>query len=225
MNKKSIERFCLIGLFILLMTIPALAQNKNEDNFEFSHNRVSFSAMLTSSDSYQLEASYHYMLNHYIGLGGAFGYWSVWYEDGWAAEKDWEIESDDNKPYNLYLRPSVVLKTPTLKIKMVDIGMYAEPGMMINIPYASVNIRQYTYWPDYNLKHTSTSRGQWFAVDLRLGVFVNFGSCGFSAGYTMSNFDVYSQYRHLSYQGIPFSKYYSKKSFMQGAFLTASYYF
>lgn len=222
MNNKVIAIF---GLIIMMIKVNVSAQDKNEANFDFAQNRASFSGLLTSSDSYQLEASYHYMFNRYIGLGGALGYWSVWYEDGWAAEKDWEIESDDNKPYNLYLRPSVVLKTPALKIRQVDIGLYAEPGLMLNLPYTGVNIRQYTHWPDYNLKHTSTSKGQWFAVDLRLGVFVNFGPCGFSAGYTMSNFDVYSQYRHLSYKGNSFSKYYPKKPFMQGAYLTASYYF
>lgn len=222
MNKRITEIFCLITI---LIAMPALAQDKSEENFYFANSKVSFSGLVTSSDSYQLEASYHYMFNRYIGLGGAFGYWSVWYEDGWAAEKDWEIESDDNKPHNLYLRPSVVLKTPALKIKQVDIGLYAEPDIMLNLPYASVNIRQYTLWPDYNLKHTSTSKGQWLAVDLRLGAFINFGPCGFCMEYTMSNFDVYSQYRHLSYKGILFSKYYPGKSFMQGVYLTASYYF
>ncbi|MCM1349445.1 MAG: hypothetical protein NC338_08545, partial [Firmicutes bacterium] len=121
--------------------------------------------------------------------------------------------------------PSVVLKTPAIKIKQVDLGLYAEPGLMLNVPYTGANIRQYTQWPDYDYKHISTSKGQWFAVDVRVGIFVNFGSCGFSAGYSISNYDVYSQYRHLSYKGISFGKYYPKKSFMQGAYLTASYYF
>ncbi|MCM1067117.1 MAG: hypothetical protein NC418_06055 [Muribaculaceae bacterium] len=165
------------------------------------------------------------MFNRIVGLGCSFGYWGVWYEDGWAAEKDWEIESDDNKPFNLYLRPSVVLKSPALKVKQVDLGLFAEPGIMLNIPYTSANIRQYTRWPDYEVKHVSTTKGQWLAVDARLGVYVNFGSLGFSAGYIMSNYDVYSQYRHMSYKGNSFSKYYPKKSFMQGAYLTASYYF
>ncbi len=164
-------------------------------------------------------------LNPYIGLGGAIGTWKVWYEDGWASEKDWEIESDDNKPFNVYLRPSVVLKSPALKVKKVDMGVMIEPGVMMNIPYASANIRQFTKWPDYDYKHISTSKGQWLAVDMRIGVYVNFGSVGFSAGYLMSNLDVYSQYRHLEYNGISFSKYYPRKAFMQGAYITASYYF
>lgn len=219
------KKFGLLVMVLLSSSAGGFAEDVKDGNFEFSHNRFSFSGLLTSSDSYQIEASYHYMFNRLIGVGGALGYWQVWYENGWAAEKDWEIESDDNKPYNLYLRPSLILKTPALKVKQVDMGLYAEPGVMLNIPYASANIRQYTIWPDYDLKHVSTSKGQWCAVDLRVGLYVNFGPVGFSAGYTMSNFDVYSQYRHLSYKGYSFQKYYPKKSFMQGAYLTASYYF
>lgn len=212
-------------IIILLSAISVFADNNQNENFDFTHNRFSFGGLLTSSDSYQLEASYHYMFNRYVGLGGGFGYWSVWYEEGWAAEKDWEIESDENKPSNIYLRPSLVLKTPPLKARNVDLGLFAEPGIMLNIPYASAHIRQYTNWPNYDLRKISTSKGQWLAADLRLGVYANFGPLGFSAGYLISNLDVYSQYRHLSYKGISFDKYYPKKSFMQGAYLTASYYF
>lgn len=106
------------------------------------------------------------MFNRYIGLGGAFGYWRVWYEDGWAAEKDWEIESDDNKPSNFYLHPSIVLKSPALKIKQVDLGLYAEPGIILNIPYQRINIRQYTNWPDYNYKFVSMNRITAFHTNL-----------------------------------------------------------
>lgn len=181
--------------------------------------------MLTSSDSWQLELGYHYMFNRFIGIGGAVGGWQVYYEDGWASGNKWEIESDDNKPWNLYLRPSVVLKSPALKVGQVDLGLFAEPGVMMNVPYARVWIRQHTDWPEYDSRSVSTTRGQWFAVDLRVGIYANIGPCGFCAGYLMSNFDVYSQYRHLSYDGVRFSRFYPEKSFMQGAYLSLSYYF
>ncbi|MCM1449950.1 MAG: hypothetical protein NC082_06380 [Clostridiales bacterium] len=216
-----------ISLIIVafLSTITLYADSKQDENFDFSHNRFSVSGLLTSSDSYQVEAAYHYMFNRYVGVGGALGYWAVWYENGWASEKDWEIESDDNKPYNVYLRPSLVLKSPAIKIKSTNVGLFAEPGIMLNVPYTRVYIRQYTRWPDYDLKRISTPGGQWLAMDLRLGIYINMGQIGFSAGYMMSDYDVYSNFRHLSYKGNSFSKYYPKKSFMQGAYLTISYYF
>lgn len=218
------------GLFLLAVAAAcsglfANEKEKKEDNFEFTHNRFSFSGMLTSSDTYQLEAAYHYMFNRYVGIGGAFGYWKVYYETGWASGTGWEIESDDNRPFNLYLHPSVVLKTPAISIKSVHLGLFAEPGLMLNVPYTRVCIHQTANWPEMDYKYISTSKGQWLAMDLRAGIYANFGPCGFSAGYLMSNLDVYSQYRHLSYNGVSFRKFYPKKTFLQGAYLTLSYYF
>lgn len=96
---------------------------------------------------------------------------------------------------------------------------------MMNIPYTRVWIRQYTNWPNYESESASTGGGQWWAVDLRVGIYANIGPCGVGIAYLMSNHDVYSQYRHLSYNGVSFSNFYPKKSFMQGASLTLSYYF
>ncbi len=224
--KKSIK--VILSLVTTLLALPCHAQDdqeKREENFDFNNNRVAFSGALTSSDSYQLEFSYHYMFNRYIGLGSAFGFWKVLYEEGRASGNDWKIESDDNKPYNIYLRPSLILKSPALKIKKVDIGIFAEPGVMLNLPFTSAYVCQYTHWPDYKRKWIHTTGGQWFAVDLRAGIYVNIGPIGISAGYMLSNHDVYSQYRHLSYKGHSFAEYYPKKPFMQGAYLNASFYF
>ncbi|MCI7273332.1 hypothetical protein MR642_03295 [bacterium] len=117
------------------------------------------------------------------------------------------------------------LKSPALKIKDAYLGVYAEPGLMMNIPYHSVYIDKTTNRPETEYEKISTSKGQWCAMDLRVGIYVNVGPCGISAGYTMSNFDIYSQRRHLSYNGVSFSQFYPKKSFTQGVYLTLSYYF
>ena len=218
------KRFIILSV-ALAAVFAAFANDKKDANFEFGHNRYSFSGLLTSSNTYQLEASYHYMFNRFIGVGGALGFWKVYYEQGHASGKDWTIDSDDNVPESLYLRPSLVLKSPAIKFRSVDIGLYADPGAMLNVPYSSANIRQYTMWPDYDYKHISTNDGQWFAIDLRAGVYLNVGPLGFSAGYMMSNMDVYSRFRHLSYKGVSFSEFYPVMSFMQGAYLTLSYYY
>lgn len=215
-----------IIIFMTILSVFAVrAETGKEDNFDFTHHRASVSGMLTSSDSWQVELGYHYMLNRYVGIGGAVGSWKVYFEDGLASGKNWRIESDDNSPWNIYLRPSVILKSPALRVRNVNLGLFAEPGLMMNIPYARVWIRQSTQWPDYELKSVSTTKGQWLGLDVRLGVYLNIGPCGFAAGYMMSNFDVYSQYRQMTYGGVSFREFYHSKSFMQGAYLTASYYF
>ncbi len=165
------------------------------------------------------------MFCRYFGVGGAFGYWSNWYEDGWASGKNWNIDEDDNKPSNLYLRPSLLLKTPGIAYRSVSWSLVAEPGVVLNIPYQRVCIESTRDFPRVEYEYVSTSKGQWFAVELRLGICMEVGPCQFSAGYLMSNLDIYSQYRHLSYNGVSFSEFYPRKPFMQGAYLTMSYSF
>ena len=144
------------------------AEDKKASNFEFSTNRGSFSGTLTSSCSWQLEAGYHYMLCRYVGVGGAVGLWKVYFEEGRAHGEDWEVDWDDdnNTPENFYLRPSLILKTPAIKIKSVDLGLYAEPGVMLNVPYAQVWVSQKIDRHRYESKRVWTNGGQWFAADL-----------------------------------------------------------
>lgn len=139
------------------------------------------------------------MLSKYVGLGGAFGYWTNYCEDGWASGSDWNIGEDDSKPSNLYLRPSVVLKSPGIRCKETIWSLYAEPGIMLNVPYRRVCIEKIANWPHIDYDYISTNKGQWFALDIRVGINAEIGPCGLSAGYMMSNLDIYSQYRHLSY--------------------------
>lgn len=188
-------------------------------------HRVSVSGTLTSSDSYSIEAAYHYMVCEYVGVGGAFGGWANYFDDGFAEGHGWNIDPDDNKPSNLYLRPSVVVKTPSLKYRAASWSLIAEPGVTLNIPYQCVDIELTHEWPQKNYDATSTCKGQWIAFDLRLGVSLEIESCGLSAGYMMSNLDIFSQYRHLSFRGVSFRDFYTAKPFMQGAYLSLYYRF
>lgn len=209
-------------LFFLLFSIAPFTTYGTE---EVSHNRVAFSGSLTSSDVYSLEAAYHYMVFPCLGVGGALGLWANYFDDGWASGKGWHIDDDDNKPSNLYLRPSLILKTPSVRIKATHWSLYAEPSVMLNIPYQRVCIEKTDHWHVVDYDYISTGKGQWFAAELRVGLNAQIGPCAITAGYLMSNLDIYSQYRHLKYHGVSFEEFYPVKSFMQGAFLSLSYEF
>ena len=211
-------------LFVVFIISPLIICAKDLEDKTL--HRLGFNGALTSSDTWQLEFSYHYMLfNNCVGIGGSVGSWKVYYEDGWASGSNWNIDDDDNKPSNFYLRPSVLLKTPAWKYRACAWSIFAEPGVMLNIPYQRVCIERTQNWPCIDYEYISTNKGQWLALDLRIGVSLDVGPCGISAGYMMSNLDVYSQYRHLSYNGISFEKFYPKKLFMQGAYISCSYNF
>lgn len=213
-------------LIVTIFSIAIICNFAMARQFEdLTPNRAYISGMLTSSDSWQVDLGYHYMILPFLGVGGGIGWWGNYYVDGYASGRNWNISSDDEKPWNMYIRPSIVIKTPALKIRDAYLGGFVEPGVMMNIPYHSVYIDSTPHWPQTDSKKISTNKGQWCAIDAKIGVYVNIGPCGFCLGYSMSNFDIYSQRRHLSYNGVSFSKFYPKKTFMQGAFLTASYYF
>lgn len=188
-------------------------------------NRVGLSGTLTSSYTYSLDVTYHYMLSEYLGVGGAFGWWKNYYEEGRAHGNHWTVDGDDTQPRNPYLRPSVVLKTPGLEYRGARWSLFAEPGVMLNIPYRRVCIALTPHWPHEDYTYVSTNRGQWFAAEVRAGVNVDIELCSISFGYILSNLDIYSQYRHLSYDGISFRDFYPVKPLMQGAFLSVAFNF
>lgn len=227
-DRKKATSSLLKTLFVctaLLASVNAMADDTKEVDDDFTHHRASITGALTSSDCYQLQLSYHYMIWRFFGVGGGFGNWQNYYEDGYASGPNWAIDGDDNKPWNLYLRPSVILKTPPLALGQVRLSLYAEPGVMIMIPYTKVCIEKTYGLQVVDYDYISTNKGQWLAVDVHLGVNADIGPCGVSIGYLMSNLDIYSQMRHLSYNGISFRDFYPRKSFTQGAYLTLSYNF
>ena len=213
------KRFLLFIPFMMLIALSAIAYD-GESNF--THNRPSFSGALTSSDCWQLEISYHYMFCRYLGIGGGVGELKNYFVDGYASGKGWHINGDDEKPEHIYLHPSVVIKSPSIRIKQTRWGIYAEPGTFITIPYTSVTITSYANMNKIEFRHARTKKGQWFAQDIRLGLYIDIGPGSISFGYTWSNFDIYSQFRHLSYKGTSFSEFYPSKPSMYGAFLSIS---
>lgn len=210
---------------ILLIPVASLMYGQSNSDEYFSHKRASVTGALTSSETYQLQFAYHYMFGKYFGIGGSIGWWKNWSEDGKASGSNWVIDNDDNRPGNFFLRPSAILKSPAIDIREIALSLYAEPGVMCNIPYRRVCIDKITGLIVTDYEYISTNKGQWLALDIHLGVNADIGPCGFSIGYMMSNLDIYSQHRHLSYNGVDFSRFYPKHNFMQGAYLTLSYNF
>lgn len=125
---------------------------------EPGNKRFSLNGTLTSSYSYSLDVSFHYMFGRYIGVGGAFGYWANYYEFGWASGVDWWITDEDNKPSGIYLRPSAVIKSPGLKYRATTWFLYAEPGLLLNIPYRRVCIEDHQSVVKTDYDYISTNK-------------------------------------------------------------------
>lgn len=221
LNRREVW-ICRWLLVVLLCACSiATASAKGEEDDEIGPHRFGFMGALTSSDTWQLEMGYHYMLCPWVGLGGEFGMWKQYYYDGLPGGRGWEIDSDDELLQNLYLRPSVLLVSPALfHIRDARFGLVAEPGVMLNIPYQCVGINKLDGLITTDYVTRSSSRGQWCAVDCRVGLNVKIGRLNVTAGYLVSNFDIYGIARNIRYDGVKFGTFYPKKKLMQGAYLS-----
>lgn len=216
-------RFLIISL--LFSVISAAASDLERDD-GFTHNRAAVSGSLTSVDTWQLDFSYHYMFCKYIGAGGAVGAWKQILHDGYPSGSGWSLDDDDSKISNLYLRPSLVAVSPTLfKICDAAFSIMAEPGMMMCIPYESVTIDIIHDLITTDYRNVSSNRGQWLSLDCRAGLCVNVYRCNFIIGYEISNLDIFSRRRHMSYDGISFDRFYDRSNGFQGAFASLTYNF
>lgn len=207
-------------------SVPVCAVTPKDDPFEFTRHRGAFTGALVSQAAYHLEVSYHYMLNRYVGLGGGLGLWQNYFSDGYPQGPEWRLDEDSARPGNLYLRLSALLKTPSITFKSARWGLMAEPACMLQVPYTRVYVNDMYGIVEANSHRLSTNNGQWLVVELRTGIYVNFGPIGINAGYALSNLDIYSYYRNLSYNGVSFRRFYpAPNPISHGAFLTAAYYF
>lgn len=194
-----------------------------KESEEEGRHRFGFNGALTSSDTWQLETEYHFMFLPCAGVGGSLGLWKQYYYDGVPGGSDWEIIDDDRYISNLYLRPSLILISPTLfSIRDANIKLMAEPGIMMNVPYQCVGIDIYKNgrFEDYTTR--SSSKGQWCAFDCRAGVNVSVGPINISAGYLISNLNIYGISRNIEFRSEKFSQFYPNKRYLQGAFLSVT---
>lgn len=220
---KNIIRWSAIAVSMLWLGSygDCAASGRYLDDDLPGKHRFGFMGALTSGDVWMLEAEYHFMVCPYVGLGGSLGTWKQYMSEGYPSGSGWMVEDDDLRMSNVYLRPSLLLVSPSLfKIGDVGVGVMAEPGVMMNIPYkcVSIDLHEHGITTDYTTR--SSSKGQWCAVDCRAGVNITVGPVNITAGYLISNFDIYGIARNIEYQGVKFDQFYPRKRSMQGAFLS-----
>lgn len=206
------------------MVLPATAINPKEDPFEFGHHRIALDGAITSSSTYILEASYHYMFNQCVGIGAGIGLNQSYSADAYPSGNNWEIDSDTSRPGNMYLHLSALFKTPSLHLKSISWGLMAEPGIALQVPYARCYVEDLEHLQVVNRHLLSTNKGQVFSADARIGIYANFNRIGISAGYILTTFDINSYYRNFSYRGVSFADLYPQRQVSHGAYLTLSYY-
>ncbi len=218
-------------LLLWAIAMSMFAQSVEED---ISRHRLEFMGGLTSCDTWQLDFSYHYMVCPYVGIGASLGGWKQYYANGSPSgythtDKYWIISDDDDEIFSVYLRPSILLISPTLfKIRDTEWSVMAEPGFMMNVPYSRVGIDIFNRDLPVAVGHpdrVSCHTGRWYAFDCRAGIYMKVEELGFGIGYMFSDLDVYGMRRNMVYEGHRFDEFYPRRKYVHGAFLSLSYSF
>ena len=164
----------------LLLVYPLLCAAQEPE----PRHRLSVGASISTDDTYDYSAGYHYMICGYAGVGARVGAWSFFPDDGIIGET---AEERDRRE-NLFFQPSVLLVSPSLfSIKNCTFHIECEPSLMISM-------RQDVWAPsgaDGRYTEYSTDCLSWHCD---IGLSVRYRNLDFHAGYSMSNLDINREY-------------------------------
>lgn len=214
------------SIFILLLLcyiLPIKAQQEEK----LIRNKITVSGMLTSSDTWQIDASYHYMICHNIGIGASIGMWKQISVEGLPKGEGWKLYEKNEKLENFYIRPSIYLTSPKIvRLSECGINLFIEPGFMMNLPYNKVLIlSQDKRGITHDLKELKSHNGRWYAFDCKAGLSLDFGEGGFSVGYIYSSLDIFAMRRCMEYGNKSFNDFYPSKKPLHGGYISVYYAF
>ena len=131
---------------IIIIVLAVMSLNiRAQDNIS---NELSLSGGVMTGSTVDMRLSYIHYINKYVGYGAAFGVYKQWHNDylphgdiesgKWSSQN---LNEKDNKMEKLYIEPTLSFKTPALiHFGSWDMGLQAEPGVMIQIPHTFAHI-------------------------------------------------------------------------------------
>ena len=135
------------------------------------------------------------------------------------------MADDDIEIKKVFLAPSVTLRTPTLlAISKVRVSLEGEAGLKMQIPTDIVSI-DYCNVQTYDRKRTVkfTGKGNWCFWETKGLLRFGFQKLALSLGYSLSNLDIYTNYRKIKIENVPFSSFFPKKKMTHSFFLKLSF--
>lgn len=199
-------------IFAMMMPLSILATNIDDGNS--SGNRFAIEAASSVDiNTWRLEMAYHYMIQKFCGIGVSFGTMEEYTGNNNIPNgKGWRIDDNSRKVSHIYICPSVHLTMPGIvKIFNSKIGLFAEPGLRLFIPFSMVMIEKYHKSGGYIIGYdlVKSCSGKWAYMNIKFGVSVHtiHGIC-FSLGYNYSQMDVYYLRRNMNYKSENFNKFY-----------------
>lgn len=171
-------------------------------NANYEH-RIAICGALSTEETWKVEASYHYMLSSYFGIGTSLGHWSQFQGEHYLSGNGWHIDEEDEKVANFYICPSIHIETPSLiKTNTSRMVLFIEPGCQISTPIENVCIKEFGNTNTYNYKYIKGKNPNFLDLQIKACIALRIkSSCEIAIGYTYSTLDIYSTRRRLKYKG------------------------
>ncbi len=219
----ALYKYLFVAFLFIVINVRSDAQ---DDSVSCTVHSVGITGAITSSNTWQLEASYHWFPIRYVGIGGGIGFWKQYSTDAVPQGKYWKVNEGYQSPSDLYFRPSLVFISPSLVSgDDFSVRLFAEPGLMLNIPYENVyiDICSDEYLIPHAYQKISSNNGQWCFFDARIGVSAKIEPLSISIGYMFSTLDVYSMRRNMVYDNHSLGSFYPKAKNVHGVYMTVSF--
>src|SRR3712207_1350819 len=117
----------MAGMLLMLLPMALMAEEKAEKLL------FNLSAGIATNFDYNIEVSAYYRPMQWAGVGVGIGYLQRGTNQSpWPSGQHWEIDDDERKLANIYLRPSLLFTSPKLlRIKACSFYLFAEPGLVM----------------------------------------------------------------------------------------------
>ena len=116
---------------------------------ENARHEISMSAGIMTNQAYDTRLTYQYYLNKSIGVGASFGYYKQWYANHIPQSElhheewdSWRLSEKDYKPQNIYLEPTLSIKSPTIaQVGSWTFKLGVDIGVMFQLPFTLVSVK------------------------------------------------------------------------------------
>jgi hypothetical protein len=215
-----------------LFPIVLKAQNAEP----LKHSEISISGGLNSNSAWEVEPTFTYMLNRYLGGSIGLNYSDQFNNKSYRGNTindsnlTWLIDNDEANVYNILLRPAIHLRSPEILLgsdKDYCLTFNIEPGAYLTIPNDRVSVKyiKKNSYTEVDSKDYLNKNGEWLYWNLRSSIEMTIDNISFSIGYSFSNFDVYGNRRNIIIENKHLGEMFPKRQYTHAGFISIGYLF
>lgn len=222
----------VIFFLALMYSFTLRAQDREE------RREVAVIAGLNSNDAWEIGASFTYYLCNYIGATIEINALKLYSGNSYGGKVSgnrhlvWAIQPEEANIAKFLLCPAIRLRSPSLwldKDRCVGLTLNMEPGLYLEMPVNDrivVDYKQKEY--PYLVMESKTVLGKntnWVFWNMRSFINLKIDYISVSAGYMVSNFDIYNGRRYASIEETELNKLLPSRKLMHSGFVAVGYHF